>query len=135
MEIAKGIINQEALHKRSCLVFLPIGGITVLFGLALSLSFTFASAAVVTRGGDYLTFAKVSNKERALNEDDCRKYGGRPVTSSEYEIVMKSGRGYDDLYNVLYFSGSKYVTFKTEESNPISRFFGIQSHKLGLCQF
>ena len=135
MEKATGTIGLEGLRKRSCLLFLSIGGITVLFGLVLSLSFAFASSAVATKGGDYLTFAKVSNMERALSEDDCRKHGGRPVTSGEYDVVMKSGRSNDDLYNVIYFSGSQYVTFKTEESNPISRFFGIQSHKLGLCQF
>ena len=135
MEKATGIISLEGLHKRSCLMFLPIGGITVLLGLVLSLSFTFASSAVATRGEDYLTFAKVSNKERALNEDDCRKYGGRPVTSGEYDSVMETGRSDDELYNVLYFRGSQYVTFKIEESNPISRFFGIQNQKIGLCQF
>ncbi len=135
MEKATGKINLEGLHKLSCLMFLPIGGITVLFGLVLSLSFTFASSAVATRGGDYLDFAKVSNKEIALKEDDCRKYGGRPVTSTLYDVVMKSGRSDDELYNVLYFSGSQYVTFKIEESNSISRFFGIQNHKIGLCQF
>ena len=135
MEKATGIISLEGLHKRSCLIFLPIGGITILFGLVLSLSFAFGSSAVATRGGDYLDFAKVSNKERALNEDDCRKYGGRPVTSALYDVVMKSGRSDDELYNVRYFSGSQYVTFKIEESNSISRFFGIQSQKIGLCQF
>ncbi len=135
MEKATGIINLKGLCKRSCLMFLPIGGITVLFGLVLSLSFTFASSAVATRGGGYLTFAKVSNMERALNEDDCRKYGGRPVPSGEYDVVMDTGRSDDELYNVLYFRGSQYVTFKIEESNPISRFFGIQSQTIGLCQF
>jgi len=135
MEIATGIISLKGLHKRSSLMFLPIGGITVLFGLVLSLSFTFASSAVATKGGDYLTFAKLSNKERALNEDECRKYGGRPVTSGEYNVVMETGRSDDEFYNVLYFRGSQYVTFKTEESNPISRFFGIQNRKIGLCQF
>ncbi|MCZ6813783.1 MAG: hypothetical protein O7F14_06990 [Alphaproteobacteria bacterium] len=135
MEKATGIINLEGLYKRSCLMFISIGGITVLFSLVLSLSFTFASSAVATRGGGYLTFAEVSNKERTLNEDDCRKYGGRPVTSGEYDVVLKSGRSDDELYNVIYFSGSQYVTFKIEESNSISRFFGIQSQKIGLCQF
>ena len=135
MEHATGMINLKDLYKRSCLMFISIGGITVLFGLVLSLSFTFASSAVATRGGGYLTFAEVSNKERALNEDDCRKYGGRPVTSGEYDVVMKTGRSDDELYNVLYFRGSQYVTFKIEESNSISRFFGIQSQKIGLCQF
>ena len=135
MENATGIISPKGLHKRSWLMFLPIGGITVLFGLVLSLSFTFASSAVAIRGGDYRTFAKVSNKERALSEDDCRKHGGRPVTGGEYDVVMKSGRSDDDLYNVISFRGGQYVTFKTEESNPISRFFGLQSQKIGLCQF
>ena len=135
MENATGIFNLKGLYKRSCLMFISIGGITVLFGLVLSLSFTFASSAVATRGGGYLTFAEVSNKERALNEDDCRKYGGRPVPGGEYDVVMKSGRSDDELYNVIYFSGSQYVTFKIEESNSISRFFGIQSQKIGLCQF
>ncbi len=135
MENATEITSPKGLHKRSWLMILPIGGMTLLFGLVLSLSFTFASSAVATRGGDYRTFAKVSNKERALSEDDCRKYGGRPVTRGEYDVVMKSGRSDDELYNVLYFSGSQYVTFKIEESNSISRFFGIQSQKIGLCQF
>ena len=135
MEKATGIISLEGLHKRSCLIFLPIGGITILFGLVLSLSFTFGSSAVATRGGDYRTFAEVSNKERALSEDDCRKYGGRPVTSGEYGVVMETGRSDDELYNVLYFRGTQYVTFKMEESNAISRFFGIQNAKIGLCQF
>ena len=135
MENATGIISPKGLHKRSWLMFLPIGGITLLFGLVLSLSFTLASSAVATRGGDYLTFAKVSNKERALSEDDCRKFGGRPVASGEYDMVMESGRSDDELYNVLYFSGSQYVTFKIEESNSISRFFGIRNQKIGLCQF
>ncbi len=135
MEKAMGIISLEGLHKRSRLMFLPIGGMTVLFGLVLSLSITFGSSAVATRGGDYLTFAEVSNKERALNEDECRKHGGRPVTSGEYDVVMETGRSDDELYNVLYFRGSQYVTFKIEEANSISRFFGIQSQKIGLCQF
>ena len=135
MENATGAISLEGRHKWSCLLFLPIGGITVLFGLVLSLSFTFASSAVATRGGDYLTFAKVSNKEKALSDDDCRKYGGRPVPGGEYDVVMKTGRSDDELYNVLYFSGSQYVTFKIEESNAFSRFFGIRNQKIGLCQF
>jgi len=135
MEKATEIISLVGLRKRSCLMVISIGGITVLFGLVLSLSITFASSAVATRGGGYLTFAEVSNKERTLNKDDCRKYGGRPVTSGEYDVVMKSGRSDDELYNVLYFRGGQYVTFKIEEANPISRFFGIQSRKIGLCQF
>lgn len=135
MENATGKISLEGQHRPRCLMFLPIVGIIVLFGVVFSLSFTFASSAVATREGDYRTFAKISNKERALNVDDCRKYGGRPVSNGEYEVVMESGRSDDELYNVLYFSGSQYVTFKIEESNPISRFFGIQNQKVGLCQF
>jgi hypothetical protein len=100
-----------------------------------SLSLTFAGSAVATRDGDYRTFAKVSNSEKALHEHDCRKYGGRPVTSGEYDVVMNSGRSDDDLYNVLYFSGRHYVTFKIQESNAFSRFFGIQNNKVGLCRF
>ena len=130
-----GIISLKGQRKRSCLLFLPIGGIAVLFGLVLSLSFTFASSAVAIRGGDYLTFAKVSNKEKSLTEDDCRKYGGRPVPNSEYDVVMNTARSDDQIYNVFYFSGYQYVTFKIDSANPISRFLGIESHVIALCQF
>ena len=135
MEKATGIISLEGLHKRSCLMFLPIGGITVLLGLVLSLSFTFASSAVATSEMGYLNFANVSNREKTLSYDDCRKYGGRSVPSGEHDVVMNTGRSDGQLYNVMYFSGYQYVTFKIDSANPVSRFFGIESHAIGLCQF
>lgn len=135
MKFAAGSFFPESLLRRSFLTFLPVGGITVLFGLAFSLSFTFASSAVATKEAGYLSFAKVSNEEKALTKDDCRKYGGRPVSSGEYDAVMDSGRSDDRLYNVLYFRGSQYVTYKIAVSNSITRFFGIETHKIGLCQF
>lgn len=135
MEIAVGKSHQQEPLKRSCMMLLPIGGIALLFGLAFGLSFTFASSAVATKGEDYRAFAEFSNTEKALTADDCRKYGGRLVTSGEYDAVMETGRGDDQLYNVLFFRGSQYVTFKIANTNSISRFFGIETHKIGLCQF
>ena len=135
MENATDTISLEGQRRPSCLLFLPLGGITVLFCLLFSLSLTLAGSAVPTRGDDYRTFAKVSNAEKVLSDHDCRKYGGRPVTKGEYDLVMRAGRNDQELYNVLYFRGSQYVTFKIDASNSITKFFGIQNHTIWLCQF
>ncbi|MDX1483180.1 MAG: hypothetical protein R3229_01760 [Alphaproteobacteria bacterium] len=125
----------DRVVKRGCVMALSLGGVAVLFALAFGLSLTLASSAEATRDAGYLSFAKVSNQEKTLRDDDCRKYGGRPVTAHEYDLVMKSGRGDSELYNVLYFSGYQYVTFKVDTANTLSRLFGLDSHRIGLCQF
>ncbi|MDX1483549.1 MAG: hypothetical protein R3229_03610 [Alphaproteobacteria bacterium] len=121
--------------RRCGVIALSFGGIASLFAIVLSLSLTLASSAEATREAGYRSFAKVSNREQALSEDDCRKYGGRPVTNGEYDVVMNGGRSDGELYNVLYFSGYQYVTYKIDASNSLSRLFGIATHKIGLCQF
>ena len=135
MEYVKSIVKWKGPAKRTCIMLLPMAGIVSLFALVFGLSITFADNAAATRGGGYRTFAKVSNSEKTLNENDCRKYGGRQVTNREFDVVMKTGRSDNELYNVLYYSGYQYVTFKVDASNSITRLFGIENHTIGLCQF
>jgi hypothetical protein len=107
--------------------------ITGIGALAFSLTLLSANSPVYAR--DYAAFAKVSNNEKVLEAKACGKYGGRHISNGEYDLVMSSGRTDDTLYNVIYFGGYQYVTFKIDASNSIARLFGIKTHKIGLCQF
>ncbi len=118
-----------------CLGYVPVVGLAFLSVLAFSLSLTFGDSAAAVRSGDYLTFAGVSNSEKVFNKHDCRKYGGRPVTQGEHDLVMGRGRTDADLYNVLWFGGHQYVTYKIDTSSSVTRLFGIHTQSIWLCQF
>ncbi len=125
--------RQERLHDHRRPLVLPMRRITVILALAFSLTLLLANSPVAAR--DYAAFAKVSNKEQALDPKACGKYGGRRISNRQYDLVMTSGRTDDTLYNVIYHGGYQYVTFKIDASNSISRLFGFQNYKVGLCQF
>ncbi len=129
------IADLKPAAKRACLVALPLVGLVALGAVVLGLSITFADNAAATRGGDYREFAKISNSEKTLKAVDCRNFGGRPVTNGEYDVVMRTGRSDEQLYNVLHYGGYPYVTFKVDTSNALTRLLGIEDHKIGLCQF
>lgn len=120
--------------KGCCLTFIPLLALAF-FSMVGSLSFTFADSQAALRGGDYWSFAQVSNSERIFNKHDCRKYGGRPVSQGEHALVMGRGRTDARMYNVLWFGQHQYVTYKIDDTSAISRFFGLRSHKVWLCQF
>ena len=111
----------------------PMGRMTVLCALAFGFGLLLANGPAAAR--DFSTFARVSNNEKVLEAKACGKHGGREISDGEYELVMSSGRTDDTLYNVIHYGGFHYVTFKVDASNSITRFFGMETHKIGLCQF
>ena len=107
--------------------------ITVIRALAMGLTLVLANSPVSAR--DYADFAKVSNKEQMLDDKACRKFGGWPVPNGQSRLVLNSGRVHDTYYNVIYYAGFQYVTYKIDASNSVGRFFGFQTFRIGLCQF
>jgi hypothetical protein len=80
---------------------------------------------------DYLKFAAKSN-EGPTSDPTCRSHGGQPVVGEQYDVVMGSGRIADTPYNVIYYGGNRYVTYKIYESDPTRRQLGTE---IGLCRF
>ena len=122
-------------RKGISLKALPVMGIALLSALTLGYSSSRADASGAVSGGGYMTFVKVSNSERILQRNECRNYGGRPVSQQEHELVMRVGRTDQEHYNVLWFGQRQYVTYKIDTTNSVSRFFGVTTHSVWLCQF
>lgn len=127
--------GSEGQLKGRCFTFVPLLGLAFLAVLLFSLSFTFADSDAAVRQGGYWEFAKASNTERVFNKRDCLKYGGRPAGQGENELVLGRGRTDTNLYNVLWFGGRQYVTYKIDTSSTVTRLFGYHTHAIWLCQF
>jgi hypothetical protein len=79
----------------------------------------------------YLEFAAKSH-EGPTSDPTCRSHGGQPVVGEQYDVVMGSGRIADTPYNVIYYGGNRYVTYKIFESDPVRQQLGPE---IGLCRF
>jgi len=110
-------------------------GMAVISALTIGIASTNAAASGAVSGGGYLTFVKISNSEKIFDRNECRNYGGRPVNQPEHELVMRVGRSDQYHYNVLWFGQHQYVTYKIDTTSPVSRFFGVKTHSVWLCQF
>lgn len=91
-------------------------------------------AEAVTGGTGYQSFAKMSS-QGPVRQATCREHGGRPVFNDHYDVVMKIGRSDTEMYNVYYYGGHRYVTFRIDSTGSLGRLFGIKSYDKGLCQF
>ena len=110
---------------------------TVLLGMAVAIALGAGGTALAKKQKPtgYIAFAKLSNAEKALSEETCREYGGRPVGSREQSKVMRAGRTDTWFYNVLWFGQHQYVTYKRDTSETITGKIGLQPFSLSLCQF
>ncbi len=115
-------VNRETVPMRQ---FVAI--ITLVQALAL------ATPGVAAAAG-YLDFADKS-KEGSVDGAACRSHGGRRVFNNHYDLVLSTGRSDPELYNVLYYGGHKYVTFRIDTSNFLNRLFHTKAYDKGLCQF
>ncbi len=89
----------------------------------------------VVAAAEYLAFAEKSKKEGLVDDAACRSHGGRRVFNRHYDVVLSAGRSDPELYNVLYYGGHKYVTFRIDTSNFLNRLFHTKAYDKGLCQF
>jgi hypothetical protein len=135
MDNARFSKDVKSQRKGSSFRALPIMGMAALAALTIGFSSANAVASGAVSGGGYMTFAKVSNSEQVFKRNECRKYGGRPVSQYEHELVMRRGRTDQYHYNVLWFGQHQYVTYKIDTTSSISRFFGMTTHSVWLCQF
>ena len=115
-------VNRETVPMRQ---FVAI--ITLVQALALATPGVAAAA-------EYLDFADKS-KEGFVDGAACRSHGGRRVFNNHYDLVLSAGRSDPELYNVLYYGGRKYVTFRIDTSNFLNRLFHTKAYDKGLCQF
>lgn len=103
-------------------------------GLVSVLAIPGPSPADAVIKSDYRTFAIESSKG-PLHDAACREHGGRPVVNDHYDVVMKIGRGDSEMYNVYYYGGHRYVTFRIDTTGSIGRLFGVKTYDKRLCQF
>ena len=135
MEYVTRMYSQKVPHKGTCPTFFPVRETALLLALVFSLSLTFEDSASAHEVRGYRAFAKLSNTEKVLNENECGKYGGRAVTYREHGLVMKSGRSDKYFYNVLWFGQHPYVTYKLHKFSSISRSLSMNPYTIWLCQF
>lgn len=135
MDYAKFSKDVKRQRKGGIRRTLPIMGLAVASALIFGFSSPNAAASGAVSGGGYMTFAKVSNSEKVFSRKECSRYGGRPVSQHEHELVMRAGRSDQNHYNVLWFGQHQYVTYKIDTTSSVSRFFGVTTHKVWLCQF
>lgn len=112
-----------------------IGKTAFAVALPLGLLLSFSVPATAHKESGYRAFAKLSNSERVLNKNICRKYGGRPVGSHEPDRILNSGRTDTRYYNVVWFEQRPYVSFKIDRTKSISGSIGLQPFTIWLCQF
>jgi hypothetical protein len=135
MENAKFNKDVKRGRRSFSLRNLPIMALAMASALTIGFASSGADASGAVSGGGYMTFAKISNSEKVFDRNECRKYGGRPVSQYEQELVMRRGRTDANHYNVLWFGQHQYVTYKIDTTSRVSRFFGMTTHSVWLCQF
>lgn len=135
MRRCKRIMDREAAHIGSPPLVSLAGNAAILPALAVALSLAFAGHGWAKAKSGYRAFAKLSNTEKVLKLNECKKYGGRPVKSHEPAVVMKSGRTDKQFYNVYWFGQHPYVAYKIDRNKSITGSIGLQPYTIWLCQF